>query len=366
VSKKRKTEKTTEQETGLNNREPQLNNINTNDKPIQNDKINTNDNKSPNDNITPKDDSRVHGKLPDNDYNEKGEKMRSRPIRYPVRKNTIKLRTTTVLSALLLIVAFFSCSTILLIGSISENRQLKNAVHELYSANSAQRKLLNEKNKEIAQLRNKEAEYSETVNRKIEEFTNKFNSLTDKYIASTKVSRSGGRDTKTFAEELSVLKDILDELNRLNNPGTEVGIDLSESEKKLNDFFDRIPTLWPVSGRISDNFGTRADPFTNKNTTHEGIDIAASSGTPVKAAASGTVTLASTYNGYGKCVIIDHGQGLSTLYGHASELLVKKGQKVEKGEIIAKVGSTGRSTGPHLHFEVRVYDTPVDPRLYLE
>jgi methyl-accepting chemotaxis protein len=99
---------------------------------------------------------------------------------------------------------------------------------------------------------------------------------------------------------------------------------------------------------------------------HEGIDVAASSGDDIRASASGKVTFAGVYNGYGRTVIIDHGNGISTLYGHSSKLLVKEGQTVSKGELIAKVGSSGRSTGPHLHFEIRINGEPVDPLNYLD
>jgi murein DD-endopeptidase MepM/ murein hydrolase activator NlpD len=98
---------------------------------------------------------------------------------------------------------------------------------------------------------------------------------------------------------------------------------------------------------------------------HEGIDIGASSGTPIWAAAAGTVIWSGWRGGYGNCVVVDHGNGLATLYGHSSALLVPVGQRVSQGETIALVGSTGNSTGPHLHFEVRVNGSAVDPLLYL-
>jgi murein DD-endopeptidase MepM/ murein hydrolase activator NlpD len=98
---------------------------------------------------------------------------------------------------------------------------------------------------------------------------------------------------------------------------------------------------------------------------HEGIDITASSGTPIWAAAAGTVIWASWRGGYGNCVVVDHGNGLATLYAHASSILVGVGQSVGQGEMIALVGSTGNSSGPHLHFEVRVNGSAVDPLLYL-
>ena len=117
---------------------------------------------------------------------------------------------------------------------------------------------------------------------------------------------------------------------------------------------------------VTSEFGYRRDPFTGETRGHSGMDLAVPTGTPIRAALPGTVTV-SQYNagGYGYYVMIDHGNGLSTLYGHNSRLLAQVGQTVEAGDIIALTGSTGRSTGPHLHFEVRVDGEQTDPRAYL-
>jgi murein DD-endopeptidase MepM/ murein hydrolase activator NlpD len=117
--------------------------------------------------------------------------------------------------------------------------------------------------------------------------------------------------------------------------------------------------IWPVSGPVTSGFGMRWGRM------HEGIDIAAASGTPIVAAAAGSVIYASWMSGYGNLVVVDHGGGLATAYAHCSALLVAVGQNVAQGETIALVGSTGHSTGPHLHFEVRVNGVAVDPLLYL-
>ena len=117
----------------------------------------------------------------------------------------------------------------------------------------------------------------------------------------------------------------------------------------------------PVAGRISSGFGIRTDPKTGSRSMHSGIDIAAPLGTPIHAAASGEVMSASLNRGYGLCIIILHGNGVQTLYGHCSRLAVHAGQMVRRGEIIGNVGSTGRSTGPHLHFEVRRDGHPINP-----
>jgi len=117
----------------------------------------------------------------------------------------------------------------------------------------------------------------------------------------------------------------------------------------------------PASGRLSCRFGYRIHPISKKKRMHTGIDIAAPTGTPIYAAAPGIVISATTMRGYGRTVILDHGGGFSTLYGHCSRLLVKSGQRVKAGERIALMGSTGYSTGPHLHFETRVNGRPVNP-----
>jgi len=120
--------------------------------------------------------------------------------------------------------------------------------------------------------------------------------------------------------------------------------------------------------RLSSNFGTRKDPFTGRKRTHNGIDFAAPQGTDIFAAESGTVLIAQEWSGYGNCIIIDHGNGLWTVYAHIRNggIKVEKGQTVKRGQKIAEVGSTGRSTGPHLHFEVRKNEQPVDPIDYLK
>lgn len=127
-----------------------------------------------------------------------------------------------------------------------------------------------------------------------------------------------------------------------------------------------LPTSRPVAtGWYSSNFGWRVDPFTGKNAFHEGVDFMAEIGTPIYAAAGGVVIHAGPSMGYGNLVEIDHGNGLVTRYGHTSKLLTKEGDVVLRGQEIAEVGNTGRSTGPHLHFEVRYNGVPQNPERYL-
>ena len=122
---------------------------------------------------------------------------------------------------------------------------------------------------------------------------------------------------------------------------------------------------WPVSGEITSPYGYRVHPIWETTIYHSGIDIGVDEGTPVHAADGGVVVWSGWMGGYGYAVVIDHGNGLSTLYGHNSELAVDEGQSVAKGQVISYAGSTGNSTGPHVHFEVRVNGDPVDPMGYL-
>lgn len=125
------------------------------------------------------------------------------------------------------------------------------------------------------------------------------------------------------------------------------------------------PTGWPARGWFTSNFGIRKSPFTNKRTMHEGIDIATRVGTPVYATAAGIVSRSQIEGGYGKLIVIDHGYGYKTYYGHNSKLNVKVGQRVKRGDLIAASGNTGTSTGPHVHYEVRLNGVPLNPRKFI-
>jgi len=129
--------------------------------------------------------------------------------------------------------------------------------------------------------------------------------------------------------------------------------------------FASTPTGWPVRGYITDGFGSRVNPFGRGYETHYGLDIATTFGTAIEATADGIVIFASMYAGYGNVVVIDHGYGLTTRYGHMSRIDVTVGQRVHRGTQVGAVGSTGRSTGPHCHYEVRMHDRPVNPLNYL-
>lgn len=125
------------------------------------------------------------------------------------------------------------------------------------------------------------------------------------------------------------------------------------------------PSLWPVEGRVTSSFGERLDPIRGEGEFHTGIDIAAPAGTPVRAAADGEVTGQDVGSGYGRTVVVDHGHRVSTIYAHLSSVVVMPGEHVARGQIIGYVGESGRTTGPNLHYEVRVDGVPVNPHKYL-
>ncbi|MFC4303391.1 murein hydrolase activator EnvC family protein [Cohnella boryungensis] len=171
-----------------------------------------------------------------------------------------------------------------------------------------------------------------------------------------------------LAKEIEDMEEISEESERQL---TELAKEASALEAKKN----RIKTYYtggklgmPLKSdyRMSSAFGYRNHPITGKKKLHAGMDMAAPKGTPIYAAETGVVTIAQSWSGYGNCVIIDHGGGLWTLYGHMSEILVEKGETVKRGDKIGLVGSTGQSTGNHLHFEVRKNAEPVDPAPYLK
>lgn len=140
---------------------------------------------------------------------------------------------------------------------------------------------------------------------------------------------------------------------------------LWETLSERQNFLRATPSIKPANGWYSSRFGYRLDPFTRRPTMHNGLDIAARQGTPVFSSADGIVSHVGRKSGYGNLVIIDHGYGVETRYGHNSKLYVTKGQPVKRYDVIAAVGNTGRSTSSHLHYEVRVRGVPVDPMNYI-
>ena len=174
----------------------------------------------------------------------------------------------------------------------------------------------------------------------------------------------GGPGSDDLPQEYSDIQRRIDDLRHQ--------IDLQrESQEEIQGFLNdqrsllaAKPSGYPVKGWVTSSFGLRRDPFNGRRKMHEGYDIAARTGTPVTATADGIVSQSKAVPGYGKMVVIDHGYGYRTYYGHNSKNYVKVGQRVKRGDRIAAVGNTGRSTGSHVHYEVRLNGVPVNPKKF--
>jgi len=166
---------------------------------------------------------------------------------------------------------------------------------------------------------------------------------------------------QTNMDMLSLLNKDLSRLDKLARYQEESFNNLKMHLTDKKDLIERTPFRWPVRGFISSNFGPRSDPFTGQQKMHGGLDIVAPSGTPIKAPADGIVTFSSVDPGFGNMLVIDHGYGMITRYAHNDTNLVNEGTRVKRGDIVGTVGTSGRSTGPHLHYEILINDVPISP-----
>lgn len=172
----------------------------------------------------------------------------------------------------------------------------------------------------------------------------------------------GGPNIKPTVSELSAV------VAQLQNQAKDREVSLTELRQTLearNAKLEATPSLWPANGDVTSRFGWRSSPWGGGGDWHPGIDIANDAGTPIVATATGQVVYSGWYTGYGNMIQIDHGNGIVTIYGHNSRNLVREGQYVKKGELIAYMGSTGWSTGSHVHYEIRVNGTVVNPAKFL-
>ena len=259
----------------------------------------------------------------------------SRIRRFCVNKRTVRILVVTV--------AFLICASIYgFYGLTQQAAHIRTEIenHRLREQNELQRRELNELNHRV--------EAVEDTSRKLAEKSG--------VVEAPTFPGSGGPALPLDSDSLAVLESKMGQLER----------NMTAYEAVLRER-GYTPTVWPVAGKLEGGFGGRRNPFGGGGYEfHSGQDIEADMGDPIVAGASGTVTFAGWQNGYGQLVVVDHGGGLTTRYGHMSQLGVTQGQKVQRGEFIGKVGSTGRSTGPHLHYEVRINDQPVNPLQYLQ
>ncbi len=242
-------------------------------------------------------------------------------------------------------------------------------VHFFISSN--QQRALSRMHNELDVLKSVNAKYqanAEDLENKLNYFSDKARKLATYVGADLSLNDNsmgiGGADylNNRFASYMN--KD-LDGMNRKAEKLFKGFQELEKIFKNKNDILRHTPSMWPVKGFITDRFGYRKDPFTGLRAFHSGIDSAAKRGTPIFAPADGIVTMTSKNKGYGNMMAISHLNNVTTRYGHLQEFLVKRGQKVKRGDLIATVGNTGRSTGPHVHFEVVVKKRPVNPSDYM-
>ena len=162
-----------------------------------------------------------------------------------------------------------------------------------------------------------------------------------------------------------VLSSRLDKLSVAANRQEQSLQELTEYFQDQKSLLASVPSVWPARGWVTSDFGQRLDPYTADRMMHAGMDIAAEPGKPIYAPSNGTVTFAGPEGNYGNVIVLDHGYGIKTRFGHLAEMLVKPGDRVKRGEQVGSVGNTGRSTGPHVHYEVRVNGIPQNPRQFL-
>ena len=163
-------------------------------------------------------------------------------------------------------------------------------------------------------------------------------------------------------------KALSEKLDKLSSEATRQEQSLQELQAYFSDqrfLLASVPSIWPTRGWVTSDFGVRLDPYTSDRVMHSGMDIAGAHGKEVISPSDGTVVFAGLEGGYGNVLVLDHGYGIKTRYGHLSALKVKAGEKVKRGQAIAAVGNTGRSTGPHLHYEVRVNGIAQNPRKFI-
>ena len=253
--------------------------------------------------------------------------------------------------------------------AVSEHSVARTELEQLREENQAQQfhiqrfaDQVNRMNQQLAKLQNYYARLKILTQLDLEEHS-------DAAIA------AGGPQSRESETDIYLEKNLKRHISRIHWELEELQMEAQIQEQnahRIENFFDSqrsllaaTPTIWPVRGWVTSRFGHRRSPFTGTLQLHEGIDIGARKGTPVKASADGIVIYAGWKQEYGRMITLDHGYGFRTRYGHLDTLHVRSGQRVKRGGIIGTVGNTGKRTGPHLHYEVRLNNVPTNPKTYL-
>lgn len=267
-----------------------------------------------------------------------------------------------IVLASLFILALAACN-IWLLQKWFESRNLETDL-----ANAERR--IHEQKQQTLSLAEKITAFSHDLER-IQRFDFKLRLMMNMEKEPAEVGQNAGDFSRTYLplhrQELAVRKmqDFLDRLGEAARLEEVRQQDLLRALRDNKGIAASMPSIWPINGFITSSFGGRKSPFGGGNQFHKGLDISGRPGTPIIAPGEGTVTLAAPDGAYGNSVEIDHGGGIVTKYAHMQRSIVKPGQWIRKGEVLGFVGMTGRATGPHLHYEVRLNGVPVNPMRYI-
>ena len=257
--------------------------------------------------------------------------------------------------------------TYFIIGTISENNSLKYNLLELSSKNQNQENIINEQTETIQDLEIDDLKKRAAIN----DLYESHREMVDNYITSrSDIEREEDLEEINDTNFLEIHDDFETQFDNIINMDDEWKISLQKNsdtiDNKIDNYSNSIPTFWPTNGNVITGFGYRKDPITFTTRFHYGVDIDAYMGQEIFASGNGKVIFCGWKNGYGKTVIIDHGYKFQSLYAHCTSIVVDSGDNVKKGDLIAKAGSTGRSTGPHLHFEIHFNNETINPLKYLQ
>jgi len=285
----------------------------------------------------------------------------------------LPLWTIKVISAffilLLLVLIYLVYGTLMMQEEAVKNEELQSAIR---SQREEMDKMTAQTDDILKQLTLFEEFKSEAVDKIDQDTEGIFTGHEENVLLQGKNRTAEARWTEDMSRSLvnnpviSRTEENLDALNRLLPQTSEAIAELKEDVEEYKKRMDATPDIWPTRGRLTSGFGNRRDPINYTTSFHSGVDIANTQGTAIKATANGTVSFEGTRGGYGNMVVIDHGYGYETLYAHLSRTEVSEGEEVKRGDIIGRMGSTGRAVGSHLHYEVHVNGTPVDPMDYME
>ncbi|MFO7635843.1 MAG: M23 family metallopeptidase [Clostridia bacterium] len=281
------------------------------------------------------------------------------------------------LSILMVFITIIVSQVILITFFVQENNALNQQIASIIKDNQTQFGVLNRhisRQSDLLEEKSEELEFlldSQTyVSGSLLSMSARIENITDTYIkdlSEVTPATLSHNNLDSFLQDVAELSKALESINELSVNSNSNYLNFQAAKNNLSSYLNTIPSFWPtVSHHISSHFGRRYHPILRVYRAHDGVDLGGTTGDNIFASADGVVIQARYDSGYGYLIKIDHGEGLTTLYAHCSKFLVKEGDVVKQGQVIAKVGNTGLSSGPHLHFEVRINNVPVNPLLFIK